>query len=164
MEAVPSTAATRRTKSHSTARTFRTRERTRRRKRFSAPPRRLWFKDQLRRSTATWKIWGNSEGAPDWRSDPQNLPPALTKETWPKTTYALMSSGGLWIGLSGARRDIRPSARRENYGLRDCLRRPAQLLGGLRDVGVAAGQVRSCRPEFRRRIAFECWHHGSVRA
>ena len=52
-----------------------------------------WFKDQLRRSTATWKIWGNSEGAPDWRSDPQNLPPGLTKETWPKTTYALMSSG-----------------------------------------------------------------------
>ena len=30
-----------------------------------------WFKDQLRRSTATWKIWGNSEGALDWRSDPQ---------------------------------------------------------------------------------------------
>jgi len=52
-----------------------------------------WFKDQLRRSTATWKIWGNSEGAPDWRSDPQNLPPGLTKETWPKTTYASMSSG-----------------------------------------------------------------------
>jgi alkaline phosphatase D len=39
------------------------------------------------------RIWGNSEGAPDWRSDPQNLPPGLTKETWPKTTYALMSSG-----------------------------------------------------------------------
>ena len=52
-----------------------------------------WFQDQLRKSTATWKIWGNSEGAPDWRSDPQNLPPGLTKETWPKTTYALMSSG-----------------------------------------------------------------------
>jgi hypothetical protein len=52
-----------------------------------------WFKDQLRRSTATWKIWGNSEGAPDWRSDPQNLPPGLTKEIWTKTTYALMSSG-----------------------------------------------------------------------
>ena len=34
-----------------------------------------WFKDQLRKSTATWKIWGNSEGALDGRSDPQNLPP-----------------------------------------------------------------------------------------
>ncbi|HEX4631670.1 MAG TPA: alkaline phosphatase D family protein, partial [Chthoniobacterales bacterium] len=52
-----------------------------------------WFKDQLRKSTATWKIWGNSQGALDWRSDPQNLPAGLTKEAWPKTTYALMSAG-----------------------------------------------------------------------
>ncbi|PYJ11972.1 MAG: phosphodiesterase, partial [Verrucomicrobia bacterium] len=50
-----------------------------------------WFKDQLRKSTATWKIWGNSEGALDGRSDPQNLPPGLTRETWPKDTYAAMS-------------------------------------------------------------------------
>src|SRR6478672_4709165 len=50
-----------------------------------------WFKDQLRKSTATWKIWGNSEGALDGRGDPQNLPPGLTKETWPKDTYAAMS-------------------------------------------------------------------------
>src|SRR3954447_7685834 len=50
-----------------------------------------WFKDQLRKSTATWKIWGNSEGALDARSDPQNLPAGLTKEAWPKDTYASMS-------------------------------------------------------------------------
>jgi alkaline phosphatase D len=49
-----------------------------------------WFKDRLRTSKATWKIWGNSQGAPDWRSDPQNLPPGLTKETWPAATFALM--------------------------------------------------------------------------
>src|SRR5450432_1070728 len=52
-----------------------------------------WFKDQLRNSTATWKIWGNSEGALDSRADPQNLPPGLTKEAWPKTTYATLSTG-----------------------------------------------------------------------
>ncbi len=52
-----------------------------------------WFKDQLRNSTATWKIWGNSEGALDSRADPQNLPPGLTKETWPKTTYAAFPIG-----------------------------------------------------------------------
>ena len=34
-----------------------------------------WFKDQLQRATATWKIWGNSQGALDQRADPQNLPP-----------------------------------------------------------------------------------------
>src|SRR5262245_17491695 len=39
-----------------------------------------WFKDQLRRSTATWKIWGNSLGALDLRADPQNLPDGLTKQ------------------------------------------------------------------------------------
>jgi alkaline phosphatase D len=48
-----------------------------------------WFKDRLRTSKATWKIWGNSQGALDSRSDPQNLPPGLTKEAWPKTTFAL---------------------------------------------------------------------------
>jgi alkaline phosphatase D len=52
-----------------------------------------WFKDRLRKSRATWKIWGNSEGAHDWRCDPQNLPAGLTKESWPKTTYAVMSGG-----------------------------------------------------------------------
>ena len=52
-----------------------------------------WFKERLLKSNATWKVWGNSEGAPDSRSDPQNLPPGLTKEPWPKTTYASMSSG-----------------------------------------------------------------------
>ncbi len=43
-----------------------------------------WFKDQLKSSKATWKIWGNSQGALDERADPQNLPPGLTKEPWPK--------------------------------------------------------------------------------
>ena len=42
-----------------------------------------WFKDQLRKSKATWKIWGNSEGAPDERIDPQNLPAGLLPKPWP---------------------------------------------------------------------------------
>ena len=58
-----------------------------------------WFKDQLRKSTATWKIWGNSQGALDSRADPQNLPPGLTKETWPKTTYAVDGQRRLRHGL-----------------------------------------------------------------
>jgi alkaline phosphatase D len=65
----------------------------------SAPPQTIlgaeqkaWFKDRLKRSTATWKIWGNSEGALDSRADPQNLPPGLTKESWPPNTFA--SAGG----------------------------------------------------------------------
>ena len=42
-----------------------------------------WFKDQLRKSRATWKIWGNSEGAIDERVDPQNLPAGMLPKPWP---------------------------------------------------------------------------------
>ena len=43
------------------------------------------------KSTATWKIWGNSLGTLDWRADPQNLPPGLTK-SWP-SGYANLGGG-----------------------------------------------------------------------
>jgi alkaline phosphatase D len=63
----------------------------------SAPPQtilgveqRAWFKDQLKNSTAVWKIWANSQGALDSRADPQNLPAGLTKESWPPNTFAAM--------------------------------------------------------------------------
>jgi alkaline phosphatase D len=51
-----------------------------------------WFKDQLRQSKATWKIWGNSLGALDWRSDPQNLPAGMVEKPWPADTYAQFGS------------------------------------------------------------------------
>jgi alkaline phosphatase D len=51
-----------------------------------------WFKDKLRQSTATWKIWGNSLGALDWRADPQNLPAGIVDRPWPADTYAQVGS------------------------------------------------------------------------
>ncbi len=42
-----------------------------------------WFKNQLKRATATWKIWGNSQGALDERVDPQNLPAGFFPKPWP---------------------------------------------------------------------------------
>jgi alkaline phosphatase D len=64
----------------------------------SAPPQTIlgatqkaWFKQQLGRSTATWKIWGNSLGTLDSRADPQNLPAGLTKEAWPQGTFGVLS-------------------------------------------------------------------------
>jgi len=51
-----------------------------------------WFKAALKASTATWKIWGNSEGAPDHRADPQNLPEGMTKAAWPGG-FATMGGG-----------------------------------------------------------------------
>jgi alkaline phosphatase D len=53
---------------------------------------RAWLKNKLKSSSATWKIWANSQGTLDHRADPQNLPPGLTKEPWPANEYA--SAGG----------------------------------------------------------------------
>ena len=47
-----------------------------------------WFLDRLRSATATWKLWGNSVGMLDWRTDFQNLPPEIGRR-WPTTGYAL---------------------------------------------------------------------------
>ena len=64
-----------------------------------APPRTIlgaeqkaWFKQRLRQSTATWKIWGNSLGAIDHRIDPGNLPTDMTKTPWPKDELAMIGS------------------------------------------------------------------------
>ena len=51
-----------------------------------------WFLDRLKTSAATWKIWGNSLGTLDFRADPQNLPPQLTKP-WPGAGYAGFGGG-----------------------------------------------------------------------
>jgi alkaline phosphatase D len=50
-----------------------------------------WFFDRLKSSSATWKLWGNTEGTLEWRADLQNLPSGLGK-VWPGAGYATMSS------------------------------------------------------------------------
>jgi len=51
-----------------------------------------WFLDALRRSDATWKVWGCSTGTLDWRADPQNVPSALAP-AWPGAGYAGFGGG-----------------------------------------------------------------------
>ncbi len=51
-----------------------------------------WFLNRLKTSTATWKVWGNTTGTLDFRVDPKNLPPGLTKP-WPGAGYAGFSGG-----------------------------------------------------------------------
>ncbi len=46
-----------------------------------------WFLKQLRKSKATWKIWGDTTATLDMRADPQNLPPGVTGP-WPGAAYA----------------------------------------------------------------------------
>ncbi|MGA9420808.1 MAG: alkaline phosphatase D family protein, partial [Rhodanobacteraceae bacterium] len=66
-----------------------------------------WFLERLRTADATWKIWGNSLGTPDWRIDPQNLPAAmLPSSTKPWTDgYAVLSNGD-WGGIYHERGEI----------------------------------------------------------
>jgi alkaline phosphatase D len=52
-----------------------------------------WFLEKLRTSPATWKIWGNTEGTLDTRTDPQNLPAGITKR-WAGAGYAVFGGGG----------------------------------------------------------------------
>jgi alkaline phosphatase D len=66
----------------------------------NAPPQNIlgaeqkaWLKDQLRRATATWKIWGLSTGSLESRADPENLPAGLTKKPWPKGRFANLGGG-----------------------------------------------------------------------
>jgi len=49
-----------------------------------------WFKDQLKRSTATWKIWANSLGAIDNRIDPENIPTSMVEKKWPEGTFGVL--------------------------------------------------------------------------
>ena len=123
-----------------------------------------WFKDQLRNSTATWKIWGNSEGALDSRADPQNLPRRPNEGSVAEEHLRRDAQRRLRHRLPGARRDLRSRARREDHRLRHRLGRPPQLLGRICDVGTSARQVRSRRLELRRRVALQRRRHGSPRA
>jgi alkaline phosphatase D len=64
-----------------------------------------WFLEELRRSRATWKVWGNSLGTLDWRADPQHLPAGLTTP-WPGQGYACFGGGGDYGTAYSERGDI----------------------------------------------------------
>jgi alkaline phosphatase D len=74
-----------------------------------------WFKEQLKSSTATWKIWGNSLGTLDWRTDPQNVPPGVAKSAWPGSGYASFG-GGDWSGYVTERAEIFDFVQQQRIG------------------------------------------------
>jgi alkaline phosphatase D len=73
-----------------------------------------WFLDRLRSSTATWKIWGNSIGTLDFRTDPQNLPEGQGKR-WPGAGYACFG-GGDYSGAYVERSEIYDLVRTARVG------------------------------------------------
>jgi alkaline phosphatase D len=63
-----------------------------------------WFLERLRAATTPWKLWGNSVGTLDWRTDFQNLPEGAGPR-WPTTGYALFSDDD-WSGYRHERAEI----------------------------------------------------------
>jgi alkaline phosphatase D len=70
-----------------------------------------WFLRQLRESRAAWKLWGNSVGMLDWRSDFQNLPSGAGPQ-WPTTGYAQFGTDD-WSCYRHERAEILDFIRRE---------------------------------------------------
>ncbi len=63
-----------------------------------------WFLKQLQESKATWKLWGNSVGMVDWRTDFQNLPDEFGLK-WPMAGYAEFTDDD-WSGYRHERAQI----------------------------------------------------------
>jgi alkaline phosphatase D len=62
-----------------------------------------WFKNRLRSSGATWKIWGSSQCTLEQRADPENFPAGLTKQKWPAGRFANVQGGDFgsaWVERS----------------------------------------------------------------
>ncbi len=71
-----------------------------------------WLKARLSRSTATWKIWGVTNGTLDMRTDAQNLPAGMVKGTWPGKDYGTFG-GGDFSGAFHERAEIYDMVRDE---------------------------------------------------
>jgi alkaline phosphatase D len=67
-------------------------------------PQKAWFLDQLQRSRARWKLWGNSVAMLDWRTDCANVP-AETGAHWPTTGYGQLGDDD-WSGYRSERAEI----------------------------------------------------------
>ncbi|MDB5678875.1 alkaline phosphatase D family protein [Sphingomonas bacterium] len=52
-----------------------------------------WLKDRLTTSTATWKIWGVTNGPLDQRTDAQNLPAGFFKQPWMGKDFGNFANG-----------------------------------------------------------------------
>lgn len=68
-----------------------------------------WFLERLRVATAPWKMWGNSIGTLDWRTDLQNLPP-VNGVRWPSAGYGLSTEDD-WSAYRTERNEIFDSVR-----------------------------------------------------
>ncbi|HKS76017.1 MAG TPA: alkaline phosphatase D family protein [Terriglobales bacterium] len=67
-------------------------------------PQKTWFLEQLQTARAPWKLWGNSVGMLDWRTDFQNLPEEVGLR-WPDAGFAAFAPDD-WAGYRTERAEI----------------------------------------------------------
>ena len=63
-----------------------------------------WFLERLRSASTPWKIWGNSLGSLDWRTDLQHLP-VDNGARWPSEGYGLITEDD-WSAYRAERNEI----------------------------------------------------------
>jgi len=68
-----------------------------------------WFLERLRSARTPWKIWGNSLGSLDWRTDLQHLPPDAVPR-WPSPGYGLITEDD-WSAYRTERNEILDTVR-----------------------------------------------------
>lgn len=78
-----------------------------------------WLFDQVRKSAATWKLWGNTVAMLDWRLDFQNLPANFGAQ-WPSPGYGQFIDDD-WSGYYFERNEVLDFIRREKIGNFACL-------------------------------------------
>jgi len=69
----------------------------------------VWFLGRLRSSSAPWKLWGNSLGSLDWRTDLQNIQPSVVPR-WPSPGYGLITEDD-WSAYRAERNEILDNVR-----------------------------------------------------
>ena len=111
-----------------------------------------WLKDRLTGSTATWKIWGVTNGPLDQRTDPQNLPVGFIKQPWMGKDYGNFGNGD-FSSAYAERAEIYDLVRdRKVSGFVTVSGDRHSLLGGLCRAALAARGVRSGRAELHHRL------------
>jgi alkaline phosphatase D len=105
-----------------------------------------WFLQQLRTSTAPWKLWGNSVAMLDWRIDLQNLPSEIAPR-WPTAGYAQFGDDD-WSGYRTERAEILEFIRKEKIV-------GVAMLGGDRHAFLAGVLSASLPPKSFEPVAAE---------
>ncbi len=106
-----------------------------------------WFLERLRASDAPWKLWGNSVGMLDWRTDFQNLS-TDDGPKWPATGFAQLGDDD-WSAYRTERNEILDVAKDEGItGLVTLVGDRHSFLAGLLSTSLPPDRFEPVAAEF----------------